>query len=123
DLIYFDLKILDSALHRQHLGGGYETIARNARSLVEGAFPVEFRLPLVPGFTDTDANIERVVERLGSLGRSSIHLLAYHDMGEAKIDIIQGKQRKLHLPRYSEAQLEKMQNRFEERGIEVLNRH
>lgn len=123
DLIYFDLKILDSALHQAHLGDGYETIANNARRLVEGSFPVEFRLPLVPGFTDTDENIEGVIERLGELGRSSIHLLAYHDMGEAKIDVIQGKQPKLNLPRYSDAQFEKMQERFEARGIQVLNRH
>ena len=99
DLIYFDLKILDRELHRRHLGGGYDTIADNARILVEEGFPVEFRLPLVPGYTDTEANIERVVERLGRLGKRTVHLLSYHNMGETKIDIIAGKQPKLGLDR------------------------
>jgi len=123
DLIYFDLKILDRGLHRRHLGGGYETIADNARILVEEGFPVEFRLPLVPGYTDTQANIERVVARLGSLGKREVHLLSYHNMGETKIDIIAGKQPKLGLDRCSDEIFDRVVERFEERGIEVLNRH
>ncbi|MCP3983084.1 MAG: glycyl-radical enzyme activating protein [bacterium] len=123
DLIYFDLKILDPELHREHLGGGYDIIVHNAAWLAEGKYPVEFRLPLIPGYTDTEANIEHVIERLGRLGMNAIHLLAYHNMGETKIDIIQGKQPKLGLPRYSEELFEKTQRHFEERGIEVLNRH
>ena len=121
DLIYFDLKILDSELHRNHLGGGYETITRNASHLVEGGFPVEFRFPLIPGYTDTEANIEQVIERLEVLGKSAIHLLEYHNMGETKIDIIQGKQPRLGLARYSDEAFANVVQNFEDRGIEVLN--
>lgn len=99
DLIYFELEILDRELHRRHLGGGCDTIADNAKILVEEGFLVEFRSPLVPGYTDTEANIERVVERLGRLGKRTVHLLSYHNMGETKIDIIAEKQSKLGLDR------------------------
>jgi pyruvate formate lyase activating enzyme len=121
DLIYFDLKLLDPELHKRHLGGGHAAIARNARYLAEGGFPVEFRLPLIPGYTDTRANIERVIERLATLKKNAIHLLEYHSMGETKIDIIQGKQPKLGLPSYSDPAFDSVVKRFEAHGIEVLN--
>ena len=40
DLMYFDLKIMDEALHARHLGRGYRTIARNAELLVEHGLQV-----------------------------------------------------------------------------------
>ncbi|MEN8235413.1 MAG: glycyl-radical enzyme activating protein [Actinomycetota bacterium] len=123
DLIYFDLKILDAELHEMHLGGGFDRIMENAAKLVAHDFPVEFRMALIPGFTDTPANIEAAVELLQELGQDRIHLLAYHNMGEAKIDIIQGKHPKLGLARYSDGRWQELHNSFEARGIEVLGSH
>jgi len=121
DLLYFDLKILDAELHERHLGGGYARIMENAAKLAAHGFPVEFRMPLVPGYTDTPANVEAVIDLLRRLGHKAIHLLAYHDMGEAKIDIIRGRQPKLGLPRYSRERLCELRGNFEASGIEVLN--
>jgi pyruvate formate lyase activating enzyme len=84
---------------------------------------VEFRLPLIPGYTDTDANIDQVIERLCELGKDAIHLLEYHHMGETKIDVIAGKQPKLGLARISDEEFKGVARSFEERGVEVLNRH
>jgi pyruvate formate lyase activating enzyme len=120
DLIYFDLKILDAQLHEQHLGSGYDRIMENAAKLVADGYPVEFRMALIPGFTDTPANIDAVTDFLHDVGRESIHLLAYHNMGEAKIDIIQGRQPKLGLEQYSDDRLHELHRSFEERGIEVF---
>jgi pyruvate formate lyase activating enzyme len=119
DLIYFDLKILDAQLHEQHLGGGFDRIMENAAKLVAGGYPVEFRMALIPGFTDTPDNVDAVVALLHALGRTTIHLLPYHNMGEVKIDIIQGKQPKLGLARYSDERFDEMRRIFETAGIEV----
>ena len=123
DLIYFDLKILDAGLHRRHLGGGYAAIAQNAAQPAKAGFPVEFRLPLIPGYTDTNANVEQVIERLGELGKNAVHLLEYHNMGETKIDVIAGKQPKLGLARYSDEDFDPVARTFERRGIVILNRN
>ncbi|MEN8115139.1 MAG: hypothetical protein ABFS21_12225, partial [Actinomycetota bacterium] len=119
DLIYFDLKILDAQLHERHLGAGFDTIMENAAKLVAGGFPVEFRMALIPGFTDTPANIGAAVGLLRDLGQDRIHLLTYHNMGEAKIDIIQGKHPKLGLARYSDERLSDLYGAFETRAINV----
>ena len=120
-LIYFDLKLMDPEQHAEHLGGGYETIQANAVALAENEFPVEFRMPVVPGFTDTSANIDSVAALLQRVQKTGIHLLAYHDMGEAKIDIIRGSQPRLGIARLSPERLGEVQDSFRERGITILN--
>lgn len=120
DLIYFDLKILDDELHERHLGGGYARIMENAANLATQGFPVEFRMAMVPGYTDTPANIDAAIDFLRELGHEAIHLLAYHNMGEAKIDIIQGSQPKLGLARYSDDAWRDLVESFEVQGIEVV---
>jgi pyruvate formate lyase activating enzyme len=122
DLIYFDLKILDPVRHEQAVGKGLETILSNAEYLATNGFPVEFRMPLVPGYTDTEENIDAAIELLKSIGHPRLHLLEYHNMGEVKIDIIQGKQPKLGLNRYSDESLAAIAHRFEKAGIEIANR-
>jgi len=121
DLIYFDLKLLDADEHAALLGSSYETIRANAIALVEMGLPVEFRMPVIPGLTDTEENIVQVIELLQRVSKSGIHLLAYHNMGEAKIDIIQGSQPHLALARLSDERLDEVRSLFRSRGIEILN--
>lgn len=121
DLIYFDLKILDAEQHRRKLGEGYERIMKNAMALVEMGLPVEFRMPVIPGFTDSEENIERVVEFLQRCEKTGVHLLAYHNMGEAKIDIVQGSQPRLGLARLDDERLDEVRSAFRARGISILN--
>jgi len=123
DLIYFDLKILDPVRHEQAVGKGLETILSNAEYLAKNGFPVEFRMPLVPGYTDTEENIDAAAVFLKSIGHPRLHLLEYHNMGEVKIDIIQGKQPKLGLNRYTDETLTGIAHRFEKAGIEIANRN
>ena len=101
------------------MGKGLETILSNAEYLAKNGFPVEFRMPLVPGYTDTEENIDAVIEFLKSIGHPKLHLLEYHNMGEVKIDIIQGKQPKLGLSGYKDETLVAIARRFKKAGIEI----
>ncbi len=121
NLIYFDLKIMDADDHKVATGLKNSTILDNAEKLVEQNFPVEFRMPLIPGFTDTEENLEKVICCLKKLRQNKIHLLKYHNMGEAKIDIIQGDQKKLNMDTYSEESFGKIKAHFERAKIEVID--
>ncbi len=116
-LIYFDLKIMDDKRHRQAIGLGNQRILKNARYLAEAGHPVEFRLALVPGFTDDIDNLEAIANFVKAMGKSKIHLLAYHKMGESKIDIINGSQKKLGLQNYPAGRLEEVSEWFGQRGL------
>ena len=64
DLVLYDLKLIDDAEHRRWTGGSNAPILANARRLAAAAtagqgpaLAVELRVPLIPGITDTRANL------------------------------------------------------------------
>lgn len=79
DLVLYDLKLFDSALHRRHTGQPNERILDNAVALAQivdhGGVPdgLWIRTPLVPGVTATEANIAAIgafiSEKLGNAVR------------------------------------------------------
>jgi len=121
DLIYFDLKIFDPTRYGAFIGEGLDQILDNAALLVRDELPVEFRMALVPGYTDTPENIDSAINFLTSMGKESVHLLEYHKMGEVKIDIIQGEQPRLGLDTYTVDKMNELQKKFSDAGISVTN--
>lgn len=119
-LIYFDLKMMDDAGHKAITGLGNQRILDNARYLVAQGLPVEFRLPLVEGYTDTPENLAQTAAFLKELRQDKIHLLSYHRMGETKIDIINGDQPKMGLSTYPGHKLEEITHWFEQQGLVCL---
>ena len=120
NLIYFDLKLIDPEQFAIHNGKGYDAVMHNARLLKEQDLPVEYRLPLVPGITDTDDNIDAISEFLLSINVRNIHLLDYHNMGETKIDVINGEQKKLGFNNYTIEAREQVEERLLSNGISVI---
>lgn len=121
DLIYFDLKIMDREGHRVATGADNARILENAALLVRERYPVEFRMPLVETYTDDLENRTAVVRWLKTMGQLRLHLLAYHNMGEAKIAIIDGPQKRLGLKNYPPERFTEMRRWFEDRGIEIVS--
>jgi pyruvate formate lyase activating enzyme len=120
NLVYFDLKLFDPRSFAENVGGGQRTILANASTLVREGYPVEFRMPVIPGYTDDAANVNALISFLRELGRDRVHLLRYHNMGEAKIDVIQGDQPKLNIQANAEASLQAVAGRLRQAGYEVL---
>lgn len=120
DLVYFDLKVMDREKHLAVTGVDNRRILDSARQLAAAGHAVEFRLPLVAGYTDDEENLQAIADFLKSLGQRKLHLLSYHNMGEAKIDLIRGAQKKLGLPGYPQSRLDEIKSWFTERQIEVV---
>jgi len=85
DWIFFDIKHLDSIEHKKATGCGNSQILENARMLSK-VFPgrVIFRMPLVPGFNDTEENIDSLTAFLKETGRNEINILPLHHLGREK---------------------------------------
>lgn len=121
DMIYFDLKVMNPEKHLACTGFDNRGILDNARQLVVKDYPVEFRLPLVQGYTDDEENLQAVVSFLKSLKVRKLHLLTYHNMGEAKIDLIDGAQKRLGLSVYPKSCFDSISSWFVGEGIEVVH--
>jgi len=84
DLIYFDLKQMDSARHESYTTRGNGLILDNFRRLA-AVFPhLQPRMPVIPGCNDDEKNIFATAALLHECALETIHCLPYHRLGEAK---------------------------------------
>lgn len=78
-LFLFDLKLMDSELHRKYTGVPNESILENLKWLTQNNYETVIRIPVIPGINDTEENIEAVGRFLSGLSRKpDVNLLAYH---------------------------------------------
>ncbi len=85
DLIFYDLKFIDSSLHKQYTGReNHRILANFARLVKETGLPVIPRTPLVPGITAAPANLARIAAFLQELGGQNHSLLPYNPGGASK---------------------------------------
>jgi len=85
DLVLYDLKIMGDGEHRAACGVGNERILDNLRELAGTEAAVRVRVPLIPGLTDSEANLGAIGEFLASLPRRlPVDLLPFHGMAADK---------------------------------------
>jgi pyruvate formate lyase activating enzyme len=79
DHVYFDLKLMDRAEHRRVVGVDNTPILSNLQLLAKSGTPFTIRVPLVPGVTDTAANLDAMAEHLANLPvKPPVELLPYN---------------------------------------------
>jgi pyruvate formate lyase activating enzyme len=87
DLLLFDLKHMDTGIHRLRTGVGNELILENAVKSAERVREMIVRLPLIPDFNDSPDHIRDygafIRQKLPTVRR--VDILPYHSMGESKM--------------------------------------
>lgn len=95
DLVLYDIKHWDSERHQRGTGVSNEIIFENARRVAE-LKPMKARVPLIPGFNDSEHDIRSIASFVGSLpNQIEMELLAYNPLGEGKYERL-GKGEKEH---------------------------
>jgi pyruvate formate lyase activating enzyme len=85
NLLFFDLKLADPAQHRFHTGVDNARILQNLHLLDELGVPFVIRVPLIPGVTDTEANLSAIARLVGGMpGLRRVDLLPYNRAAGAK---------------------------------------
>jgi pyruvate formate lyase activating enzyme len=83
DLLLFDVKHTDAGRHREQTGVPNERILSNlerAASITK----VWLRVPVVPGFNDSESNMRRTAELAVRVGAEKVSLLPCHDWAREK---------------------------------------
>jgi len=89
DLVFFDVKQIDSTLHRENTGVPNERILENLACLAEAFTDGELiiRIPFVPGCNGDEETMKEIFSRLASLrGVKQVEIMPYHRLGTAKYD-------------------------------------
>jgi pyruvate formate lyase activating enzyme len=84
DLVLYDIKLVDEAVHRRWVGASNRQILDNARRLA--GYNVQVRVPLIPGITDTAENLDAILGLMREAGLGSIALLPYNTSAGAKYE-------------------------------------
>jgi pyruvate formate lyase activating enzyme len=117
DLVFFDLKLIDNIVHQHYTGCDNDLILRNLHLLNEMGKPFVVRVPLVPGVTDTDQNLDGIVQTLRGLsGLLQVDLMPYNKAAGSKYrySVMEFK------PEYDESQELNLNTQlFEQAGIKV----
>jgi pyruvate formate lyase activating enzyme len=86
DLFLFDLKMMDSALHKLWTGSDNTLILQNLKKLAETGAGIIIRIPVIGGVNDSDENIEQTARFISELAGDSkeVQLLPYHNIAQNK---------------------------------------
>ncbi len=85
DVVLFDLKHLDTAMHLEGTGVGNELIRDNLkRILLEGKTRVWIRIPVITGFNDSEQYMMDLSAAIRDMPVEKISLLGYHEWGSTK---------------------------------------
>jgi pyruvate formate lyase activating enzyme len=87
DLALYDVKGMDPDEHLRHTGVSNEVILENLKRRDATRKPIIIRIPLIPGYTDSDANLQATAEFLSTLKSvDRVDLLAVHEFGKVKYE-------------------------------------
>ncbi|NLD73956.1 MAG: glycyl-radical enzyme activating protein, partial [Chloroflexi bacterium] len=120
DLVMLDIKLLDSARHREATGVPNERILENARRLGRQPQPLIVRTPIVPGVNDTPEDVAAIAAFAATLPNLLYYeLLPFHGMAAGKYDSLAIDYRARGLSTPSADHLEALCEVARSQGIEV----
>jgi pyruvate formate lyase activating enzyme len=95
DLFLYDIKHLDADKHKEYTGVSNDLILENLKKLIERNCKIIVRTPVIPGFNDTEAEIQAIARYIASIGIQKYCLLPYHRYGLNKYACL-GRKYQLH---------------------------
>ncbi len=85
DFFLWDIKQMDDKKHREMTGVSNKLILDNLCFVSEKNIPVYLRIPIIPGYNDSEENLRAVCDFAKDLhSLVEIHLLPLHHLGEAR---------------------------------------
>ena len=120
DLLLFDIKGIEPDRHKISTGVSNELILKNLRHLNALGKEIIVRLPIIPGYTDSDENITATAKLLSELKSiARVDLIAFHEYGKIKFEQ-RGKQYPLEgAPAIGDERIAEIKAELEAYGLNV----
>lgn len=118
DLLLFDLKHTDPEKHRHYTGQRNDIILNNAQLAAEKEADILFRIPLIPGVNDDEANIAATAAFIKELpGKQRVQLMPFHRLGDSKYKALHLENTMRETAVMTPEQVEAVRQRFENCGV------
>jgi len=122
DMFLFDLKHMDEQRHIELTGASNKLILSNYRLLLDSAKDILIRYPVIPGYNDEPANLEKTrsfIAETKNENLKKICLLPYHRTGASKYKRFGMEYRMGDTAQPSAGRMNELKKYFEETGIKV----
>jgi pyruvate formate lyase activating enzyme len=120
DLILYDLKVMDPDAHQKATGVDNALILQNLKWLSDHAANVRIRLPLIPGFNDSEENLSNMIVFLQQeTVFRKVDILPYHPTAEAKYERLNQEYLLKNSTVIDNGALEKIRRKFINAGFTV----
>ena len=122
DLFLYDLKNMDSNLHKQVIGVPNELILENARKIAAHGGKFQIRIPIIPLFNDSKKSFEDVGKFICELGDAVevVQLLPYHKLGTVKWERLQRNHPILEAEPPKDELVQARKEQLEAMGLKVM---
>ena len=117
DMVLYDLKQMDPQKHKEYTGVSNQLILANARKLASLKIPMVIRIPLIPGYNDTDENSESCARFIKELGITNVELLPFHKLCVSKYAKLQKEWKLNKVTPPAQERLEELQEIFTGQGL------
>ncbi|MCI6691571.1 MAG: glycyl-radical enzyme activating protein [Clostridium sp.] len=85
DYVLMDIKHINPIKHKEYIGSDNSLVLENAKKISNFGSNLTIRVPVIPGFNDTEKEILDIAKFTKNLkGVKEIHLLPYHRLGRDK---------------------------------------
>jgi len=117
DLFLIDMKHMDPASHKEATGVSNRLILENIAKLAKMGKKIRIRLPLIPGFNDSEENLRKTAEFMLANNLKYIDLMAFHLTGEYKYRMLGKEYECADIKEPTAAEMAKHKALFESYGI------
>ena len=122
DLFLYDIKGIDAKLHEQTVGAQNAIILRNARKIAAAGGKLHIRIPVIPGYSDSEQVFEDIAEFVFELGKAVeiIQILPYHKLGTAKWERLQKDKPIFEASPPTDELIQERKKQLEIKGLNVI---
>lgn len=121
DLVLYDLKHMDSKISQELVGVPNARILENARRLAAEGIALQIRIPIIPGYNDSEQNLRATSEFCLELGSAVklVQILPYHRLGTVKYERLHKDYQLEEVRSPSPERMESIKVLIESYGLEV----
>lgn len=118
DLVFFDLKHMDPKEHLTLCGQSNSVILSNLERVVKKGVPVVIRVPLIPGYNDSEENLKALGSAVAAIAKdATVNILPYHRYGANKYRMIDMTYTLEDVPELTQEQLVQAKEIIESYGL------
>lgn len=122
-LVLFDLKCMDPTTHQKLTGRSNKLINRNLELIVARGTPLIIRVPIIPGFNDSDEEVTAIARTVADMNHlNQVNLLPYHKFGTGKYKMLDRRYKLGELAPPTDTKLRRAKEIFESFGINCVIR-